>query len=193
MWLFDHIKAEWATVVKAPFLLLAVLALGAFLGWTAASTFYEQDLQTLRDQLAPYLLEQKAPVVKAAAGSPSPTPTNSDALLALNDENATLRAENDRLKRIKAPHVATALRPSACPSTTLSLGPSKLSADDCDDLTRAQQLWDNAEENRMRLVPSQFGTGDAPERYAAAAMAQERAGENLQRLEARLCTERKAH
>ena len=190
MWLLDHIKTEWATVVKAPLLLLAVLALGAFLGWTVASTFYEQDLQTLRDQLAPYLLQQNAPLVKAVASpvsSTSPTPSDSSVLLS---ENAKLRAENTRLKRIKVPH-AVAGSPLACPSTVSSVATSRVSADDCDDLTKAQQLWDSAEQDRMRAAPGEFGSIADGQKYAAAVRTEDDAAQSLQRIEARLCTERK--
>jgi hypothetical protein len=76
-WLL-HIRAEWDTIVKAPFLLILILLLGAFFGWFAAHALYEQDLQTLRDQNA-FLqnkVKQPEPTVMASAmASPTVNPT----------------------------------------------------------------------------------------------------------------------
>jgi hypothetical protein len=73
VWLADYIRGEWANIMKAPFLLGAVLIIGLILGWLASSTFYSQDLQTLRDRISTM---ENTPAVTA----PAPTPvTNTSA------------------------------------------------------------------------------------------------------------------
>src|SRR5208282_5587285 len=112
-------------------------------------TFYEQDLQTLRDQLAPYLLQQNAPVVKTESSpvsSTAPTPSNSDALLALNNENAKLKTENARLRNRPIRTIVVRPTPLACPSIAQVLFPSQINAVDCDALTGAQRSVDIANE-----------------------------------------------
>jgi hypothetical protein len=153
MWLFDYIKAEAATVMKAPFLLFAVLALGAVLGWGAAKTFYEQDLQTLRDQLAPYL-EPKIPVEVASPAS-SPTPNVLETQVrnveeSANAEIAKLKAENARLKNRPTRTIIERPAPSACPSQPIF--PQFIKLEDCNALTGAQRLLDNADEQRREAI-----------------------------------------
>ena len=69
----------------------------------------------------------------------------------LKEDNAKLKVENSRLKKTKAPREVTVL--PAPPSESRTPISAKLSADDCDDLTRAQQLRDSAEENLIKGCP----------------------------------------
>ena len=106
-WLFDLIRAEWATVVKAPVLLIVVLALGAGLGWLGASAFYQQDLQTLRDTIqgleakpspaASALATQTvaSPMAASASATPQASPTN--VFLGLGGQVTPLYALVDKL------------------------------------------------------------------------------------------------
>jgi hypothetical protein len=83
--------------------------------------------------------------------SATPTPACIAEVLALKDDIAKLRSENTRLKKIKPSRAKEAL-PLACPSMTPIFAPSRLSTNDCDALTNAQQLADTAAQSRLEAV-----------------------------------------
>jgi hypothetical protein len=78
-WLLDHIKSEWATVMKAPILVVVVFVLGGIVSWWLTSTLYQADLQTLRDTVTsletkPHK-ERTIRHVTSTATPPSPSPS----------------------------------------------------------------------------------------------------------------------
>ncbi len=154
-WIFEHVRAEWDTIKKAPFLLFLLFVFGLCVGWLGSRVLYEQDLQTLRDQNG-YLQSKVNPIepsmVASAVASPiisqvaTPTPINSAELEALKDESDKLKTENARLRKLKTPHHIVAALPlsSPCASITPILIPSKVSVGDCDALVEIHELLDNA-------------------------------------------------
>lgn len=107
-WLLDLIKSEWATVMKAPMLMIIALAMGTGIGWLVASKWYETDLQTMRDTVANLQIkahsESSVPsVVQASGQKPLQNNHQSDvpgALLewASPDESCDVVIDGHRLK-----------------------------------------------------------------------------------------------
>lgn len=138
------------------------------------------------------------PIVRAQfRQAATPTPINLAELEALKADNTKLKAENARLRKAKTPHVAAAAlpMPSACPSLTPILFPSKISAADCDALTGAQRLVDSADRDRIEAIKSLIGMKtneqiqQATIQGLAAKATEEQAMSNLANLQARLCVE----
>jgi len=197
--LFEWIKAEWGTVVKAPAVFLGTLIFGALIGWVVARTLYAQDLQTMRDYVA--LVESRPK--RAAIGLPNPSstsvqtpaPINAAELDALKNDNAKLKAENARLKRARPQPrtIGSVPGPSACPSAPIF--PNLIKIADCDALLGGQKSVDIADEQRRDFVKTL-----APENIKTNAQATELTAEganisanenqavaNLQSLYNRLC------
>ena len=110
---------------------------------------------------------------------------------ALTQENTQLKAENTRLRKTRTPRVVEALPMPSASASIAPITPSKLSIEDCEDLTRAQQLWDSAEEDRIKAAPNEFNSVEGGERYRAALLTESEALVSLERIEARLCTGKK--
>jgi hypothetical protein len=148
-----------------------------------------------------YAETQKKPVTKVVVQREpcvAATTPNSIEVTALREQNTQLRTENAHLRKAKAPHLATVIQPlpsaipSACPSVTQVLFPSRMNAEDCDALTGAQRLVDSADRQRMELIRA-LNSGElrdnaqTEQQVVALKTTYDQAVVNLQGLQSRLC------
>jgi len=127
------------------------------------------------------------PVVASQLGRSISMPTNSPELISLRDENAKLKAENARLRKVKPPRVVAVSSPMPCPSVTPTIITSqKMSMNDCQELLGEQRLVDSANQEMLELSKNK-DTAEGKEKYEAAVYRQNQAIDNLNNLGTRLC------
>jgi hypothetical protein len=167
-WLIRFFQ-KWHSVMKLPDILLLCFGVGAFTVMAVPKA-------------APYFAPKT--IVIHEQGQPLP-PINSMEVTALKTENAQLRTDIARLKRIKQQPRPTVIMaspvPAACPSLPVvsSGSTQKIPQQDCSDLVGAQELFD-------RAVAAEIAARGTTAHDAALNTANN-ATDNLNRLAARLC------